>query len=262
MGVTHFGYLRIADALRVPAVVCPDVAANLVGLLSVLDLDPALGLVIAPAPSGQHVCRVMDHSTNTVLLEAPQNACVLPFNLPSAAVSATTPRMQSPTLASCACAPVPTAHATVAVEAPIAGPSPALLPVTDAALDASPSPGLLPMEADGGGAVATPFSPPVEPTAAVDGVVANGDLFEHMVLCALVDMDFPSAQRAASDVTLPIGVSFATSTKCNQGQDHGEYAAYWKAHAEYGHVHDDMLKIMVRSQFVDGGASPNLKFPP
>ncbi len=81
----------------------------------------------------------------------------------------------------------------------------------------------------------------------------------HAFLYALVDLDLQAA-ATLFPISL-VGACFATSTKCSQGHDHGEFAEYWRVRALYGHVSDRQLKIMTAPGYLAGGPT-NLRLPP
>jgi hypothetical protein len=80
---THKRVLRLAPGIVLPAVVCPGVAANLVGMLPMLNARPDLSLTIDAAAAGAHVCIVRDSRTNDIVFRLPEDRGVLPLQLPA-----------------------------------------------------------------------------------------------------------------------------------------------------------------------------------
>ena len=78
MTVTHTGILRLAPGIDLPAVVCPEIAANLIGMLPMLNTCPALTLTIEAAAAGAHVCIVRDSRTNAIVFCLREDRGVLP----------------------------------------------------------------------------------------------------------------------------------------------------------------------------------------
>ncbi len=83
MRITHTGILRLAPGIVLPAVVCPGVAANLIGMLPMLNACPDLNLTIDAAAAGAHVCIVRrDSRTNEIVFRLREDRGVLPLQLP------------------------------------------------------------------------------------------------------------------------------------------------------------------------------------
>ncbi len=82
MTVTHTSILRLAPGIALPAVVSPEVAANLIGMLPMLNACPHLSLTIDGAAAGTHVCIVRDSRTNKVIFRIPEERGGLPVQLP------------------------------------------------------------------------------------------------------------------------------------------------------------------------------------
>ncbi len=82
MAITHERVLRLAPGVVLPAVVCPDAAANLIGMLPMLNTCPDLSLTIDGAGAGAHVCIVRDSRTNAVIFCLPEDRGVLSLQLP------------------------------------------------------------------------------------------------------------------------------------------------------------------------------------
>jgi hypothetical protein len=58
MTITHMGILHLAPGIVLSAVVCPEAAANLIGMMPLLNASPDLSLTIGAAAAGAHVCCV------------------------------------------------------------------------------------------------------------------------------------------------------------------------------------------------------------
>jgi hypothetical protein len=56
MTITHTGIMCLAPGIDLPAVVCPEAAANLIGMMPMLNTCPTLTLTIEAAVAGAHVC--------------------------------------------------------------------------------------------------------------------------------------------------------------------------------------------------------------
>jgi hypothetical protein len=82
MRITHTGILRLAPGIFLPAAVCPGVAANLIGMLPMLNACPDLSLTIEAAAAGAHVCIVRDSQTNEIVFRIHEDRGVSPPQLP------------------------------------------------------------------------------------------------------------------------------------------------------------------------------------
>jgi hypothetical protein len=102
MPITHVGTLSLAADVVLPAVVCPDAAADLVGILPMLNTNPDLSLAIEAAAARAQVCRIWDTRTNSSIFEIRERFNVLPFQLspppvqpPAGLAAAATPNLES-----------------------------------------------------------------------------------------------------------------------------------------------------------------------
>ena len=89
MTITAYGSFRIAEEITVPAVVCPTAAANLVGMLPILNASPNVSLTIGAATAGKHKCTIRDGQKKIMELSELQN--LLPFALSNATAIVHTP---------------------------------------------------------------------------------------------------------------------------------------------------------------------------
>ena len=199
MLITHTGDFRLTPEAIVPAVVCPEAAANLVGMLCVLNATPHLGLVIGAAAKGEHVCKIIDERTAVTVMEVAESMNLLPFELPAGQLRA------------------------------VAAAPGAQLPDADQLPD----------------------------------VELLFDNHRHALLCLVIDLNSSSAAVSLPDAHVPPAACMATSQAtrvCSQGFAHGEYADYWAAHEEAGHVCDAELKSMMKHKLVAG--LKQVRFPP
>ena len=201
MSITHTGDFRLTPEATVPAVVCPEAAANLVGMMPALNASPHLGIAIGAAAKGEHVCKIIDERTAVTVIEIPEAQNLLPFALPAGQLSM-----------SRAVADAPGAKLLDAAQLP------------DAELL---------------------------------------DTHRHALLCLITDLNCPRAAVSHPGALVPPAACMAAAQAtrvCSQGFAHGEYADYWAAHEEAGHVCDAELKAMMKYKLVAG--MKQVRFPP